>query len=149
VLVARIALDGVTALGDVIDYRVALRADAPVRYRDPALRAPAAGAGELQAAAALVDTGKPVRPDEFAARFAEAAAELTSGGANPNPIFTGMMAVNQLGELGLRPDGKHEDATWSRPALVDPEPVSGMPHGLAVLAAAAAMLRWKLHGNDH
>jgi len=31
VLVARIALDGVTALGDVIDYRVALRADAPVR----------------------------------------------------------------------------------------------------------------------
>ena len=106
-------------------------------------------AGELQAAAAaLVDTGNPVRPDAFAARFAAAVAELTSGGANPNPIFTGMMAVNQLGELGLRPDGKHEDAAWSRPALVDPEPVSGMPHGLAVLPAAAAMLRWKLHGND-
>ena len=71
-----------------------------------------------------------------------------SGGANPNPIFTGMMAVNQLGELGLRPDGEHDDAAWSRPALVDPEPVAGMPHGLAVLPAAAAMLRWKLHGND-
>jgi len=145
VLVARIALDGVTALGDVIEHRVALRADAPVRYRDPALRAPAAGAAELQAAAALVDTGKPVRPDEFAARFAEAAAELTSGGANPNPIFTGMMGVNKLGELGLQPDGKHEDAAWSRPALVDPQPVSGMPHGLAV--PPAAVLRWKLHGN--
>ena len=35
-----------------------------------------------------------------------------------------------------------------RPALVDPEPVSGVPHGLAVLPAAAAMLRWKLHGNN-
>ena len=118
----------------------------PFGSRDPALRATAAGAGELQAAAALVDTGKPVRPDEFAARFAEAAAELTSGGANPNPIFTGMMGVNKLGELGLQPDGKHEDAAWSRPALVDPRPVSGMPHGPAVLPAA--VLRWKLHGND-
>ena len=105
-------------------------------------------AGELQAAAALVDIGKPVRPHDFAAHFAETAAELTSGGANPNPIFTGMMAVNQLGELGLRPDGEQEDAAWSRPALVDPEPVSGMPRGRAVLPAAAAMLRWKLHGND-
>ena len=119
----------------------------PFGSRDPALRATAAGAGELQAAAAaLVDTGKPVRPDELAARFAEAAAELTSGGANPNPISTGMMGVNKLGELGLQPDGKHEDAAWSRPALVDPQPVSGMPHGLAVLPAA--VLRWKLHGND-
>ena len=69
-----------------------------------------------------------------------------SGGANPNPISTGMMGVNQLGELGLQPDGKHEDAAWSRPALVDPRPVSGMPHGPAVLPAA--VLRWKLHGND-
>jgi hypothetical protein len=32
--------------------------------------------------------------------------------------------------------------------LVDPEPMSGMPRGLAVLPAAAAMLRWKLHGSD-
>ncbi len=106
-------------------------------------------AAKLQhAALALVDTGKPVQADEFTARFADAVAKLTDGGANPNPIFTGMMSINQLGELGLHADGKHEDTTWSRPALVNPEPVQGMPHGLAVIPAAAAMLRWKLHHND-
>jgi len=68
-----------------------------------------------------------VRPDEFAARFAEAAAELTSGGANPNPIFTGMMAVNQLGELGLRPDGKHEDDEDAR----DSPDIGGSSRSLA------------------
>jgi len=50
-----------------------------------------------------------------------------SGGAKPNPIFTGMMAVNQLGELGLRPDGKHEDDEDAR----DSPDIGGSSRSLA------------------
>ena len=59
-------------------------------------------------------------------------------------MFTGMMAVNQLAEIGLRPDGPRADGPWSRPARVDPAPVAGMPRGLALMPAVVAMLRWKL-----
>jgi glyoxylase-like metal-dependent hydrolase (beta-lactamase superfamily II) len=106
-------------------------------------------AGALQAAAlALTDGTERVAPGEFVVRFADAMVRANGGGPNPNPLFTGLVAVNQLGELGLRPDGRHADSTWSRPALEDPAPVAGVPHGLAVLPAAAAMLRWKLRHDD-
>jgi hypothetical protein len=59
-----------------------------------------------------------------------------------------MMAVNVLAELGLRPDRGRDDQPWSRPAPTNPEPVAGMPHGLALLPAAAAMVGWKLRGRD-
>ena len=56
---------------------------------------------------ALSATGQDVgRPHEFAERYARGVTELGVGGANPNPMFTGMMAVNQLAEIGLRPDGR-------------------------------------------
>ncbi|MFD8981308.1 MBL fold metallo-hydrolase [Streptomyces sp. NPDC059564] len=77
-------------------------------------------------AAALGLTGESgrVRPSAFTARYAEAVAGLGVGGANPNAMFTAMMAVNQLRELGLRPESAEPDAPWSRPALHDPGPHS-------------------------
>lgn len=74
--------------------------------------------------------------------------EIGGGGPNPNPVFTGMMSVNLLAEIGLRPGGGHDDRPWSRPAREDPAPVAGMPHGIALLPAAAAMVGWKLRGRD-
>jgi glyoxylase-like metal-dependent hydrolase (beta-lactamase superfamily II) len=103
----------------------------------------------LQEVALSATTGQTsVTPHAFAATYARGVAELGVGGANPNPMFTGMMAVNQLAEIGLRPDGTAIGASWSRPALVNPAPVAGMPRGLALLPAAVAMLRWKLQKRD-
>ena len=89
-----------------------------------------------------------ITPHAFAADYARGVADLGVAGANPNPLFTAMMAVNQLAEIGLRPGGTAVDAPWSRPALVNPAPVAGMPRGLALLPAAVAMLRWKLRKRD-
>lgn len=89
-----------------------------------------------------------VAPKGFATEYATGVAELGVGGANPNPMFTGMMAVNHLAEIGLRPDSSRAGATWSRPALTNPAPVAGMPRGLAMVPAAVAMLRWKLQRRD-
>jgi hypothetical protein len=63
-------------------------------------------------------------------------------------MFAGMMALNQLAEIGLQAQDGHADGSWTRPALVDPAPVAGMPHGLALVPAAVAMLRWKLQKRD-
>ncbi|MFD0266235.1 MBL fold metallo-hydrolase [Streptomyces sp. NPDC127106] len=63
-----------------------------------------------------------IRPSTFTTRYAEAIADLRVEGANPNPMFTAMMAVNELRELGLRPESDDADAPWSRPALYDPGP---------------------------
>ncbi len=73
--------------------------------------------------------------------------ELGVVGANPNPMFTAMAGVNQLREIGYRPTGRGA-APWARPALANPAPVQGMPRGLALLPAVAAMLRWKLRRRD-
>ncbi|WP_412079624.1 hypothetical protein ACLF6K_39590 (plasmid) [Streptomyces xanthophaeus] len=61
-----------------------------------------------------------MRPSAFTTRYAEAAAELGVGGANPNAMFAAMMAVNQLRELALRPESGDVDAPWSRPPLHNP-----------------------------
>jgi hypothetical protein len=53
--------------------------------------------------------------------------EIGVGGANPNPIFIGMMAANQLREIGLRPGSGGVDAPWSRPSLDNPAVVAAMP----------------------
>ncbi|WP_327254998.1 MBL fold metallo-hydrolase [Streptomyces sp. NBC_01244] len=66
----------------------------------------------------LTGEGARVRPGAFAG----AVAELGIGGANPNALFTGMVAVNLLHELGLRPESGAVDAPWSRPPLRNPEP---------------------------
>jgi hypothetical protein len=53
-----------------------------------------------------------------------------------------MIAVNELKEAGLVRQGRAE--SWNRPKLTNPAPVDAKPHGLAILPAAAEMLRWKL-----
>ncbi|MGW5343462.1 MBL fold metallo-hydrolase [Streptomyces sp. NPDC004050] len=80
-------------------------------------------------AAALRLTGESirVRPSPFTTRYAETLADLRIGGANPNPLFTAMMAVNELRELGLRPESDDVDAPWSRPALDNPAPTGTGP----------------------
>ncbi|MGP3690127.1 MBL fold metallo-hydrolase [Streptomyces sp. IBSNAI002] len=80
----------------------------------------------LQAAAlGLTADSARVRPGAFTTRYAQAVAGLGVGGANPSAMFTAMMAVNQLRELGLRPESAGSDAPWSRPASLrnpGPEP---------------------------
>ncbi|MET9692594.1 MBL fold metallo-hydrolase [Streptomyces sp. NPDC006514] len=75
------------------------------------------------AALGLTDESRQVRPSAFTARYMEAAADLGLSGANPNAMFNAMMAVNQLRELGLRPETDGADAPWSRPTLHNPVPV--------------------------
>ncbi|MFD5426446.1 MBL fold metallo-hydrolase [Streptomyces sp. NPDC127084] len=80
-------------------------------------------AAALQTAALRLTTESPrVRPSAFTSRFEQTLADLGIGGANPNAVFTAMMAVNQLRELGLRPESGGADAPWSRPALENPTP---------------------------
>ncbi|MFD9520509.1 MBL fold metallo-hydrolase [Streptomyces sp. NPDC059979] len=78
-----------------------------------------------EAALTLTGESRQIRPGAFATRYAEAAAGLGGGGANPNTMFTAMTAVNQLRELGLRPESGGGDAPWSRPALRNPAPPDG------------------------
>ena len=101
-----------------------------------------------EAAIGITKAGGPIRPSAFTARYTDAVAELGVGGANPNEMFTGMMAVNQLRELGLRPESTRADAVWARPAPDNPEAVPGMPRGLKMIPAAAAMVAWKIRGRD-
>lgn len=103
----------------------------------------------LQEAALDVTAGhEAVDPHRFTEDITRRLAEIGGGGPNPNPVFTGMMSVNLLAEIGLHPDHEHGDRPWFRPAREDPAPVAGMPHGLALLPAAAAMAGWKLRGRD-
>jgi hypothetical protein len=100
----------------------------------------------LQGAALDAAGHAPVDPHRF---FGDITREVSeAGGGAPNPVFTGMMTVNILAEIGLRPAHGHDDQPWSRPAPTNPEPVAGMPHGLALLPAAAAMAGWKLRRRD-
>ncbi|MFE2879745.1 hypothetical protein ACFXG6_34070 [Streptomyces roseus] len=72
----------------------------------------------LQSAALGLTGGSgPVRPGDFIAGYAQAVAATGGGGANPNALFLAMMAVNQLRELGLRPESAAPGAPRSRPAL--------------------------------
>lgn len=77
--------------------------------------------GLLEQAAALAEAslglageGARVDPAGFTAGYARAMAALGIGGANPNALFTAMSAVNQLRELGLRPESGAPGAPWSR-----------------------------------
>ena len=101
-----------------------------------------------EAALGLTGDEASIRPSTFTARYAAALTDLGVVGPNPSPFFTAMVATNQLRAIGLRPESDGPDAPWSRPALDDPAPVAGVPHGLALVPAAVAMLRWKLRGRD-
>ncbi len=75
-------------------------------------------AAALQTRAAAVVAGQEsVSPVEFVRQYTRALAELDVAGANPNPLFTGMMALNTLRELGLSPDDGPA-SPWRRPPLV-------------------------------
>ncbi|MEU6705643.1 MBL fold metallo-hydrolase [Streptomyces wuyuanensis] len=77
----------------------------------------------LQAAAlGLTTDEQQVRPSAFTTQYTQALTDLGIGGANPNPVFTAMMALNQLHELGLRPESDEVDTPWSRPTLHNPAP---------------------------
>ncbi|MFF0065928.1 MBL fold metallo-hydrolase [Streptomyces sp. NPDC005279] len=95
-----------------------------VAYLDGLLEQAAA----MQASALrLTEESKQVQPSAFLTRYTEAIADLGVGGANPNPVFTAMMAVNQLRELGLRPESGDVDAPWSRPAAYNPASAPSRP----------------------
>ncbi|MEJ2865464.1 MBL fold metallo-hydrolase [Actinomycetospora flava] len=101
-----------------------------------------------QAALEVTDAREPVDPKRFVDDITARLAEIGGGGPNPNPVFTGMMSVNLLAAIGLHPARGEGDRAWSRPEQENPAPVAGMPHGLALLPAAAAMAGWKLRGRD-
>lgn len=101
-----------------------------------------------QVALAATNGRSTVTLKEFTEDYARGVAEIGVAGANPSAFFTGMMAANQLAEIGLRPATDHPGAAWSRPALIDPVPVPGHPHGLSLVSAAVEMAEWKLHRRD-
>lgn len=141
---AALTSGGITVLTDGHSTTVRRGHDA-VAYLDEVLEQATA----LQRTALDAVSGRPsVRPSEFVAAYVRGLEALGVEGANPNPIFTGMMSLNQLEAIGLRPESGRDDAPWSRPELNDPAPVEGLPHGLALLPAAAAMAGWKLRGLD-
>ena len=63
-------------------------------------------------------------------------------------MFTAMMALNQLAEVGLAPRGDHSGNTWQRPALLTTTVPDARPHGLAAIPAAAGTMAWKPHQPD-
>lgn len=143
--VATAAADGaVTTVTQAHDATVRRGADA-VAHLDELL---AQGVALQEAALDITAGHEPVAPERFVDDITRRLAEIGGGGPNPNPVFTGMMSVNLLAEIGLRPDRGQDDRPWSRPAREDPAPVAGMPHGVALLPAAAAMVGWKLRGRD-
>ncbi|OIJ65283.1 hypothetical protein [Streptomyces mangrovisoli] len=119
-----------TALGDLagVDERTVLVLGQDLRIEDGhtfAVRGEAVAyldglpeqAAALQTAAlGLIGDGGRVSPNAFTARCARTLTDPGVTGANPNAIFTAMTALNQLHELGLRPESPTADAPWSRPA---------------------------------
>jgi glyoxylase-like metal-dependent hydrolase (beta-lactamase superfamily II) len=85
---------------------------------------------------------EPVDGRAFLDRLTDDLKSHSDDNAAPNPVFTAMIAVNELEEAGLTRRSKH--TTWDRPALKNPAPVTGKPQGLDIIPAAAEMIRWKL-----
>ncbi|MFI1470543.1 hypothetical protein [Streptomyces wuyuanensis] len=80
------------------------------------------GTALQEAALRLTTDNQQVRPRTFTTHYTQALSDLGIGGANPNPVFTAMMALNQIHELGLRPESDDLDTPWSRPTLHNPAP---------------------------
>ena len=105
-----------------------------------------AAALQTRAAAAVAGQGS-VDPVEFVGKYGDTLAELGVAGANPNPLFTGMMALNTLGELGLSPEGGPA-TPWRRPPLaVMAKP--GLPRRVvAGIGLGAGVLGWRIRGRN-
>jgi glyoxylase-like metal-dependent hydrolase (beta-lactamase superfamily II) len=84
----------------------------------------------------LSGTG-PVDVASFTDGYSGTVERLGIGGANPNPMFTGMMAVNTLRGFGLTPSG----STWHRPDLSAPKP-SAQAKAAKMVAAVASTVPW-------
>jgi hypothetical protein len=83
---------------------------------------------------------------EFADVFGQRLAELGVGGANPNPFFTAMMALNSLQELGLRPGGTGK-SSWSRPQLtVDSR--GGLRRIISGMGTVVSFAAWRIRGKN-
>ena len=95
----------------------------------------------------IIDGQDAVHPKTFLVDYTAGMTKLDVGGANPNPMFTAMMALNQLAEIGLNPLNA-PDSSWQRTDLVTPAVPAGRPHGLAMIPAAAEMVAWKLRKRD-
>ncbi|KIF06640.1 hypothetical protein PL81_06425 [Streptomyces sp. RSD-27] len=110
--VARLFEEGGAALMTDGHTFAVRRGPEAVAYLDGLL----AQAVALQRAALDATRGaRRVEPGAFAAAYARSVAGLGIGGANPNAMFTAMMAVNQLHGLGFHPDPADASAPWSRP----------------------------------
>lgn len=104
--------------------------------------------GLQQVALDVVAGQDPVHPKEFLTGYTAGMDRLAVGGANPNPMFTAMMALHQLEEIGLSKAAERADSDWRRPDLVNPAVPDARPHGLAMIPAAAEMAAWKLRKLD-
>jgi len=101
-----------------------------------------------QMALDTVDGQETVHPKDFLVGYTAGMNSLDVGGANPNPMFTAMMALNHLAEIGLAPRARHSDSDWQRTDFVTPKVPAARPHGLALIPAAADMVAWKLRKLD-
>lgn len=98
-------------------------------------------------AAAVVAGQESVNPVEFVRQCSGTLAELDVAGANPNPMFTGMMALNTLGELGLSPDAGPA-SSWRRPPLITPTAPSLPRRAVAGVGLIAGVIGWRIRGRN-
>jgi glyoxylase-like metal-dependent hydrolase (beta-lactamase superfamily II) len=101
----------------------------------------------LQDGARAAIEGKPsVDAGEFAGVYGKQLAQLGVGGANPNPLFTAMMALNTLRELGLRP-GSSKKSSWARPDL-NVHSISGPRRIIGGIGTVVSFVGWRIRGKS-
>jgi len=88
-----------------------------------------------------------IDPGAFEQDYGKQLTRLGVGGANPNPAFTAMMALNALKELCWSPSGRATSSPWERPALVARDASVGAPRRLIKLVGTAVSFgAWRLRG---
>ncbi len=106
------------------------------------------GTGLQHVALEVAGHRETVNLSDFLVDYTAGMNRLGVGGANPNPTFTAMMALNHLTEIGLVRMHDRSDSDWQRPVLQNPATPSGRPHGMGLIPAAAEMASWKLRKLD-
>ncbi|MBM9468363.1 MBL fold metallo-hydrolase [Nakamurella leprariae] len=85
-------------------------------------------------------------PADFVGDYTRLLGELDVGGANPNPMFIGMMALNTLRELGWSPDGAVH-RPWRPPTARVPERTA-VARAAAGVSAGAGLVAWYARGRN-